>query len=709
MDIIKFAKISESLRQYRRADLRDYDNYLGKDTIDHVYVDPLQGDAILNTVLTNNTTFLLGRKGTGKSTIFAKAQSELRKSKDLISIYIDVKSLYESMGQMDLPEIEFEKYNISKATYQSHMLRKNMLGQIITELLTEVNKACDNLTIFERWIGKKKQYTELTESLESIKNKIKICKLETHEIPTLQKITNKVRSIKEEEKKAEETFKGKATVSNTITGPQAKIEVEDTLSDFDRTLENSDIYREYSDTVFRSFPFSTILEEVQTLLEESGMLRIIAFFDDFSELKILDQRLFVDVILSPLNNISNENFKLKIAGYPGRIYYGKIDPSKTDTIVLDFSELYESSQIQQMEKSAINYTHRLLEKRFNVFNTSIAHYFELSTKVIMQDYYSLIFQASFNVPRIIGHLFHYLYLDKIAKKEKITQASIKLASRKYYESTITKYFDNMNRFALEPYQNKLDRYNQKQLLENLINEAKLTRKNINEGKLGGEYFKGLGTNFPVSHFIVNPNIEDLLLALESNFFLSRYKNTQDKNGKDVIVYSLFLGLCEKENINWGYPQGRHYRNYFVQRCFDYTSAIHEYLASKQTIKCNKCGHCYPMEFKPSLELYKWRCPECVEGVCSILELSEYFGEQIKLLDKEIMLEPIELEIINLLFTENKSMKAGEISSLINSTHQLIGKRTRKLQEIGLIEKVRDSSTGTVVNKLSNRCVKIYFS
>jgi hypothetical protein len=62
-----------------------------------------------------------------------------------------------------------------------------------------------------------------------------------------------------------------------------------------------------------------------SLLDEGELKRVVVFFDDFSELNLLDQRLFVDVVLAPLNNSSNEAVKLKIAGYPGRVYYGKID------------------------------------------------------------------------------------------------------------------------------------------------------------------------------------------------------------------------------------------------------------------------------------------------------------------------------------------------------------------------------------------------
>lgn len=91
MNLDKFSKISESLRQYRRAELKDFETDVGTKPVDQLYVDPLPGGAVIQAVLSSNTTFLLGRKGTGKSTVFAKAQSVLRDRKDVISIYIDVK------------------------------------------------------------------------------------------------------------------------------------------------------------------------------------------------------------------------------------------------------------------------------------------------------------------------------------------------------------------------------------------------------------------------------------------------------------------------------------------------------------------------------------------------------------------------------------------------------------------------------------------
>jgi hypothetical protein len=200
-----------------------------------------------------------------------------------------------------------------------------------------------------------------------------------------------------------------------------------------------------------------IIWEVQDLLAESGLKRLVVFFDDFSELRFVDQRLFVDVVLAPLNNSSNEAIKLKIAGYPGRVYYGRIDATKIDTISLDFSDLYEASEVQTMEQSAVNYATRLLTTRFSAFGEDIADYFD--TSVPLEEHLRLVFQTTFNVPRLMGSLLHTCYLDRVSKGQTITQASVRLAARKYYEITILQYFDRLNRFALEPFENKLDRHN----------------------------------------------------------------------------------------------------------------------------------------------------------------------------------------------------------------------------------------------------------
>lgn len=708
MDTEKFSRIAESLRQYRRAELKDFETEIGSKPIDELYVDALSGDAVLNSVLSSNTTFLLGRKGTGKSTVFAKAQSILRERNDIVSIYIDVKTVCDVLDTGDKLGSDLEINGISKSAYRAHLLRKSMLGSIISELLREINENCENLTFFDRWRGLKKQYDELKHSLNDLRSRVQQAKLESHEIPVLQKISRQIKVKKQEEQSS--SSNGGVKVKSNLGLDNASVggEASSSYSDFDKTLDDTEIYNEYSDVVLKSFPFSEIIEEIQTLNKEAGLLRTVVFFDDFSELNFIDQRLFVDVVLSPLNNSSNEAVKLKIAGYPGRVYYGKIDPGKTDTISLDFSDLYEASEVQEMERSASSYAERLLVTRFNAFGCNLSDYFDVNSDSAKDEAMKLMFQASFNVPRIMGHLLHTLFLDRVSKGQKITQASIRLASKKYYENTIDKYFDRLNRYALEPFENKLDRHNQSELLRCLITEAKDVRKKIVSGDIGGGYFKELTGIPPTSHFTVSPELEDVFSSLESNFLISRYKNMRDKNGNDVIVYAFFLGLCESERMAWGYPEGRPFRHYFQQRCFEYSRAVRHFLSQNQTIRCESCLACHPMELKPSLELYKWRCPECNEGTCSVVNLAEDFRDEFEKLDKSIMLEPVELEIVNVLNDEGRRMRAGEIALLIDTTHQLVGRRTSKLRDLGLVDKDEDTADGKMKSELTERCEKTYF-
>lgn len=702
MDVKKFSKIADSLKQYRRAELKDFENEIGSTPIESLYVDPLPNDAILSSVLSTNTVFLLGRKGTGKSTVFARAQSHLRSQSDLVSIYIDVKSLYDKIEAADIPYEELGSLKISGTAYKTHILRKATLGKVIAELLIETEEAYKQLGMIRKKI-KTDRFNKLIEKLKELEYQVQNSKLEQHEIPILQKISTKLKNQELKEKSTSSNVSGEASL-NMLGGA---VKASGSISDFDRALDDQDTYIEYSDVVLRSFPFADIIDNIQNLLKEFGLKKLIIFFDDFSELGPIDQRLFVDVVLSPLNNSSNEAIKLKIAGYPGRVYYGKIDPNKTDTLYLDFADIYDATEVQEMERLASSYTKRLINTRFEAFGATLADYFDVTGAQTIDDYMKLLFQTSFNVPRIMGYILFQLYLDKIANNQKINPSAIKLASKKYYEKLEEHYFEKLNRFALEPYQNKLDRHNQRLLLEMLLSETKSVKKSIADGRVGGKYFEEIKSNPPTSHFSVSPQLEEIFASLEANFFVSRYRNGRNKQGEKVTIYALAFGLCEIERVVWGYPEGREFRGYFTQRCFEYTRAVHAFLSKKQTIKCNKCEHCFPMEQLGSIELYKWKCPECSEGTCSVIDLSADFSSEFEQLDKDIMLEPVEVEIIGVLYNENKQMRAGEISALIDTTYQKVGHRTGKLQDLGLVNKNKNNNS--TKNSLTERCEDIYFS
>jgi hypothetical protein len=696
----KFARIAESLRQYRRAELKDFENEIEGNPIESLYIDALPDDAVLQTVLSSSTTFLLGRKGTGKSTVFAKAQSEIRKRKDLISIYIDVKSLYETISASEVPTTDIEDSELSTEILRTHLLRKSFLGAVLSEVVKELREVIEKMSIWDRWLGKKWDYNQLIDKISGLAGEVRKVKLTSEEIPILHKITEKTKNRNSYEETKNDSLKTGAKAS----GLHPSLSLEAQYQDIDKTLSDNEVYREYSDVILRSFPFISIIEQVRDILDEAGLKRLIIFFDDFSEIEWINQKLFVDVILSPLNNTSDERVKLKVAGYPGRIYYGKIDPSKIDTLSLDFYSLYKDVDIQSAEESAVNYTTRLIEKRFSAFGENFGDYIDSSDS--LSNIMRLLFETTLNVPRLMGYVLHNCYLDRVSKGLPITPAALRLASLKYYENVVALYFDRMNRFALEPFERKLDRHNQQELLRELVTEARNVRRRISTGEIGGTYFNGL-TNPPASHFAVSPNLEKVLSSLELNFLVTKYHDMRDKDGNDVSIYALFYGLCESEKIPWGYPRGRRDdRSYFVQRSFNYSRTIHQFLLRSRTIRCLDCSASFPMDRRESFELFNWQCPECKVGTCSMVVLGDEFRSEVETLNDDLMLEKVELEILETLHDEGKKMRAKEISALINTTYQLVGKRTTKLQQMNLVDK--SEIDGDMRNSITDRAKSIYF-
>ncbi|ELY5941292.1 hypothetical protein SNN83_004465, partial [Cronobacter malonaticus] len=156
MNTKNFFDMAESLKLYRRAEIKSKTND-GKNAIDDLYVDPLEDNATLKTVLSDNTVFLLGRKGTGKSTIFLKAESEVSKLDDHVSVYVDVKSLYDVISFDTYTPLASEVDDVSSEVYRLHFAKKEILKQIIGKLIDVLNDKIESLSLMDRFKGKKKK------------------------------------------------------------------------------------------------------------------------------------------------------------------------------------------------------------------------------------------------------------------------------------------------------------------------------------------------------------------------------------------------------------------------------------------------------------------------------------------------------------------------------------------------------------------------
>ena len=132
----QFVDVSESLKKYRRADLVDEN---GKSILDKLYVDLLEGDVILNKCLLDNTTFLIGRKGTGKSTIFLKLESEYRKKKGYCPCYIDVKTVFES-SQAQSINYQYLLDYFDQDCMNKYLLGRTFIQNVLKTIYDEISK-----------------------------------------------------------------------------------------------------------------------------------------------------------------------------------------------------------------------------------------------------------------------------------------------------------------------------------------------------------------------------------------------------------------------------------------------------------------------------------------------------------------------------------------------------------------------------------------
>ena len=159
-----FLELANSLSKYRRAELKNKND---KNLIEELYVDPLDNDLILKSMLQDNTTLLIGRKGTGKSTIINRFQHEIRKTKDKLSLYIDVKALFEQAHKSSLSSIKMIEA-LSKDDLERLNLYKNFIQKVILELKIEIqNNIFKNSIIkfFTRSGLTKKEFEQRLDSL----------------------------------------------------------------------------------------------------------------------------------------------------------------------------------------------------------------------------------------------------------------------------------------------------------------------------------------------------------------------------------------------------------------------------------------------------------------------------------------------------------------------------------------------------------------
>jgi hypothetical protein len=367
MKKLEFLKAIDTLKLYRRAELIDE---MGHELISDLYVDPLPENHILRTVLKPNTTFLIGRKGTGKSTIFQRAQDSLNADKTATWAYIDIKTLYES----STTEIVGGIPSAYEAALSPDAVRRlSIFRSFVIELITEIKNQIYQRITSSVWSQVKEAFTgSVSDLFENMNDFIDDLKNNQY-----LDITGSIKAEKQDADRYKETVKVATEVTaNFSSNPavQAKLLAE-IISEIERTRSQN-----YSQVFIRIFNIRGLITRLREILNGLNLRHLYIFIDDFSELPQCDMEQVVETILAPLNNWSEEFIKLKVAVYPGRLYAGGIDLSKVDEVYLDIYRAYGRNDVANMEDRAIDFTTRLVATRLEYFcKEPLEEYFDTST------------------------------------------------------------------------------------------------------------------------------------------------------------------------------------------------------------------------------------------------------------------------------------------------------------------------------------------
>ncbi len=671
--IKEFEDAVESLRQYRRYELLDESN---RDLLNEVYVDPLDNNSILDLCLKDNTTVLVGRKGTGKSTIYMRMQNELRNKKDVITCYLDVKTIFEKSKK------GFEMINylgIENSTEREiYSIQRKFTIDFISELIKEIGESYTN-----KWdriiskVGMSKPDTAI-KKLKLLEQRI-LNNTHLQEIE-LQVITDvSVKQVESQEAFKTRAISAKAEGNVDLMGPSAKANAGYNSSSSQQSVQDTE--KSFSRVFARVFDMSIFIDEIKNILKELKMKRLYIILDDYSEVDQAALRMFCDLVVNSLNNHSDNFIKLKISAYPGRVELGELDRQKIDIRYLDYYDLYNYDNRDDMEESAKNYTKRIIEKRLKVYTKKeMGEFFDLS-KGTEDEYYKLIFQMTLNVVRHIGLILDYAKDISLKNGNKITLGNLHDAAQKFYKERLSLFFKE-SRSTLMTYDERIERLQLEDLLKAIILKSKSVKSDIRTRKYNAKIFDSDRSNPYCSHFNLSMELESVLASLELNFFVNKYNEMSNKMGQKVSIYGLNYGLALQENIKWGKPSGNEHRTYFIESQFNYNGIIKAFLNDVTKIECQVCGKTFESTFLPLIEANEMNCIGCgARRAIKIVPLVDSYHDVLEEVNKsKNLLEKEYFVFLSYAACKGDYVTPKEMSQEMDVTHQKIGWMTKRLEE-----------------------------
>lgn len=676
MDVLGFKQLVQSLNHYHRItnEKLSGDSEFDKDLVKNLYIDLLPNNGVLEFIMQKRTAFLIGCKGTGKSTIFARAQYEIRNRKRDLSVYINAKSIYKmsESNNFDFHSEELLSIFSSDELFKIALIEntiKDMKKSLYEELKLESNGFFDVLRNVFRNSSLNKAFNEIDELIEN---------------PTIKNISKLITEQRQTQESSELIAELKASLGLDEVAISSGLTSKTTAQDS----------KSYDSIIAKFFNIGNIVNKFLEVIEICNRESVYLFIDDYSELSSNARKLFMQTIVEPFYHIGTDRIFLKISAYPNKYAPITLDAQKYDIKSIDLFDIYgRNNTLAETEKRASAYTERLLQNRLNQYcDSKFNEYFETSS-LTEGDYYTTLYQCSKNVPRTLGGILTICYQNAILEGKKITQSVLLDSIKIYYEDTIKVYFNKRKASLSNQLDEKIDIYVQESLLYDIVKTSQKYKYELTASK--NSYFHDLSEAYS-SHFTVSQNVSEFLDDLEFNGFLHRLNSIAAK-GRSIVdyvnrtnyLYSLDYGLCVSEKILYGKPDKKDTK-YYQQRAFVYDDVILNSLSNNKKIVCQSCGAIFDISELETIQKFRMKCMKCDPGFCEIVydrSLQAFAASKLQnsfCTDEEIDILTI---LRNHLKQANDDMvSAKELSLETDYTSYTIAWKCKKLDDAGLIHR-----------------------
>lgn len=620
----------------------------------------MPNDTVLKKMLKKETTFLVGKKGTGKSTIIERAQYQIRVDKKSLSVYINAKTVFEvAKGAISINH-EIDNM-LSDVELRQLIVLKTFLEEFFKSLKEELNKEENKLF---QTIGNKNRDTKLKKLSDEIDNQIK----DRSELNVSKKVNTSTNSLQ---------------TSDASLG--AKIGNKDVS--VDSRLKQSNAIEYKSDEIFVKYlDMNNLINKINKIVEICKRDNIYIFIDDYSELGKEDREKFTQHIIQPFYHIAKESIFLKIASYPDKINFGNIEKKKVQCLSIDMYDIYGGRSIPNLESKATEYTKKLIETRLkNYTELTKEDVFDFNKFEDEDECFRLLFYTSMCIPRELGIILDNCMQSHLIHGKKISKQAIIEASEKNYTEEINPHYSRelsaknidvieFDKLVIED-----------KIIEEVIELAQTNKKAL--AQIDNSFFRDL-QEAPTSHFRINKNYEYLLANLEFNNFI--YK-LGELSGKDVaedrfqnleIVYCFNYGLCSYKKIIYGKPKDKTAK-YYQQRKFNYSNKLGDILTESRKIQCPQ-GHEFSISELEGMKKYGMRCSTCMDegendSLCEEININSYTRNDIAS-DNRWTISEIKILTAIYKYEQRKSpnINASILAKEIDRTTQHIGHVCKEL-------------------------------